>query len=206
MTTPKLSNEYLLLREMKSNDIFGYYEILSDAETMQQFGGPPLNNDIERKDIVEQLKIERERNLSFFWSITLKHEREFIGFIRLLSYKSSYYDLSFSAMGEARYSDDFLNEIDRNGWEIDYVLLKEYRNKGIMKEAMGLVLDFSDSNNITPIYAKVNSVKNIPSIRVLAQNSFIQLMPLMHDNPLTNTLYAETIIKDKNYGMMFVKR
>ena len=52
-----------------------------------------------------------------------------------MSYKTSYYDSSFSAMGEMRNSSEILQYIDRNGWEIEYALLKNFRGKGIMKEA-----------------------------------------------------------------------
>ncbi len=81
--TPKLSTQRIMLREIKANDIFGYYEILSDKETMNQFGGPVMDNDIDRKDIVTRMKVEREKNISYFWSIILQDEKEFIGFVRL---------------------------------------------------------------------------------------------------------------------------
>ena len=205
MTTPKLISDKLLLREIKSNDIFGYYEIVSDAETMQQFGGPTVENDLERKDTVMRMKVEREQNISYFWTITLRGEKEFIGFIRMFSYNSNYYDLSFSAMGEQRFNEDFLKEIDRNnGWEIDYALLKNHRNKGIMKEALSLVLDFCSENNISPVYAKINSLKNQPSEKVLVANSFKRLMPLM-DLSVLERPDIDTIIQNKDYGMMYVK-
>ena len=47
--TPKLSTEKLILREIKINDLFGIYEIMSDDETMKLFGGPVLKNDLEIK-------------------------------------------------------------------------------------------------------------------------------------------------------------
>ena len=45
MSTPKLKTERLILRGIKSNDIFGYSEILTDKETMKLFGGPTLGSD-----------------------------------------------------------------------------------------------------------------------------------------------------------------
>mgnify|MGYP000875839842 FL=1 len=202
----KLTSENLILREMKSNDIFGYYQILSDAITMQQFGGPVLENDLDRKDTVIRMKIEREQNKSFFWTITLREEREFIGFVRLFSYASEYYDLSFSAMGDYRNDTDFLKEVNRkNGWEIDYALLKEYRNKGIMTEAVRMVLKFTSDCNLSPIYAKINSLKNQASEKVLISNSFKRLMPLIHDLSILNSQDPSSIIENKEYGMMYVR-
>lgn len=206
MTTPKLTSDNLILREIKSNDIFGYYQILSDVETMQQFGGPVLNNDLDRKDTVMRMKIEREQNKSFFWTVTLREEKEFIGFVRLYSYNSEYYDLSFSAMGDYRYDPNFLKEIDReNGWEIDYALLREYRNKGIMTEAVSMVLEYCSESNLSPIYAKINSLKNQASERVLVSNSFKRLMPMIHDLSMLNSPDVNSIIENRDYGMMYVR-
>ena len=47
-----------------------------------------------------RMKVEREKNISYFWSIILQEEKEFVGFVRLYSYNSKYFELSFSAMGQ----------------------------------------------------------------------------------------------------------
>lgn len=205
--TPKLSTQRIILREIKANDIFGYYEILSDKETMNQFGGPVMENDIDRKDIVTRMKVEREKNIMYFWSIILQDEKEFIGFVRLYSYNSDYFDLSFSAMGDHKNDKEFLSLVDRqNGWEIDYALLPKYRNNGIMSEAVTLVIDHCNENSILPIYAKVNSLKNEASVKVLLNNSFEKLMPLISNPELLNTKNIDSIIQNKDFGMMFVLR
>jgi RimJ/RimL family protein N-acetyltransferase len=41
----KIVTDRLTLREIKSKDIFGYSEIFSDKETMEQFGASTINND-----------------------------------------------------------------------------------------------------------------------------------------------------------------
>ncbi len=206
MTTPKLISETLTLREIKGNDIFGYYQIRSDSETMNQFGGSVLENDLDRKDLVMRMRIEREQNKLFFWTITLHEEKDFIGFVRLYNYNGEYFDLLFSAMGEDRYDKEFLKKVDReNGWEIEYALLKEYRNKGVMTEAVSMVLNFCSENNISPIYAKIISLKNQVSEKVLLSNSFKRLMPLIPDLSFLNRSDVNFIIENNEYGMMYVK-
>ena len=205
--TPKLYNARITLREIKSNDIFGYYEILTDKVTMNQFGGPVMDNDIERKDFVTKMRVERENNISYFWSINLNAEKEFIGFVRLLSYNSEYFELSFSAMGKKINDQEFLNQVDRvNGWEIYYALLPRYRNDGIMSEAVGLVINYCLEKSISPLYAKVNSLKNEASIRVLKKNLFEDFMPLISDPGILKTKDMDSIIRDKDLGMIFVYR
>lgn len=174
----KIVTDRLTLREIKSNDIFGYSELFSDRETMKLFGGPPVTNDLEIKNVIEQKRREEDEGISLFWTITLSDEREFIGFIRLMSYNSIYFDLSFESMGVMKNSPDLLKYIDKkNGWEIDYALLKDYRNKGIMTETIFAIHDFCRENNISPIYAKVNSLENKSTVSVLLKTGFKEHLP-----------------------------
>jgi RimJ/RimL family protein N-acetyltransferase len=201
--TPKLTTSRLVLREIKGNDLFGYYEIRSDKETMQLFGGPLLTNDLDNKNFVEQMKFERENGISYFWTIVLKEEKEFIGFVRLMSYKSKYYDASFSAIGEHKFDSEFLKYFDReNGWEIDYALLRNQRNKGIMKEAVGAVLEFCQLVNINPVYAKVNHMTNTATVSVLNHHKFQDHLPQIDQTHLEK-YDVKTIIKNKEFGMIY---
>ena len=174
----KIITERLTLREIKSKDIFGYSELFSDKETMEQFGGPTINNDLEIKNVIETKRKEFEDGASIFWTITETDEKEFIGFVRLMSYNSYYFDASFESMGNLRNSPELLNYIDKeNGWEIDYALLKNFRNQGLMTEAISAIQNFCTENNITLIYAKVNSLTNIATVSVLLKNGFSEHLP-----------------------------
>jgi RimJ/RimL family protein N-acetyltransferase len=175
----RIETERLLLREFKSKDVFEYSEIFSDKKTMDMFGGPPLENDLDLKWTIDKARIDLESNSAFFWVVTLKSEKRFIGFIRLMSYKSDYFDRSYGAMGEYRNDPIFLQKIDKvNGWEIDYALLHDYRNYGYMTEAINNVIYHCGTLNYSPIYAKVNSMKNTPTIKVLEKVGFEEFIPL----------------------------
>lgn len=201
--TPKLLTERLILREIKGNDIFGYSEILSDRETMKLFGGPLLTNDLDNKDFVQRMKVERDKGISYFWTITLKEEKEFVGFVRLMSYGSGYYDVSFNSIGEHRYDPEFLKYFDRaNGWEIDYALIKSHRNKGIMREAVGAVLEFCKTENLSPIYAKVNSMTNTATVKVLRHHKFADHLPQI-DPELLEKYDTKTIVEKNFMGMIY---
>lgn len=191
MNTPKLKTDRLILRGIKSNDIFGYSEIFSDSETMKLFGGSILGSDLEMIDVVRRTKKERENNISFFWSIVPKIEKEFAGFIRLMNYESDYFDLSYRSMGEHKNSSEFKKYIDRAGWEMDYALLKRYRGQGYMTEVIKHILDYAVMENMQPIYAKVNSMENIATIKVLQKNNFIELLPQMGKNGKLGMIYKK---------------
>ena len=174
----KIITENLTLREIKAKDIFGYSELFADKETMDLFGGPTVNNDLEISDLIATKRKEFENGTAIFWTITETEEREFIGFIRLMNYKSYYFDASYSSMGELRNSPELLNYIDKeNGWEIDYALLKEFRNKGFMTEAISAVQAYCKANSIVVGYAKVNSIENKATTAVLLKNDFADHLP-----------------------------
>ncbi len=201
--TPKLTTERLILREIKGNDLFGYYEIRSDPQTMKFFGGSVLTDDLEYIDFVQRMKSEREQGIAYFWTITIKEEKEFVGFVRLMSYNSGYYDASFSLMGEHRFDKEFLKNFDRiNGWEIDYALVSNQRNKGIMREAVGAVLQFCKAENMSPIYARVNSMTNYATVKVLRHHNFQDHLPLV-DPTILEKYGAKTIIEKNEIGMIF---
>jgi RimJ/RimL family protein N-acetyltransferase len=185
----KVITKNLTLREIKARDVFGYSELFADIETMDLFGGPTFNTS-EISDVIATKRKEYENGTALFWTITETEKREFIGFVRLMSYNSYYFDKSFSSMGELRNSPELLNYIDKgNGWEIDYALLKEFRNKGVMSEAMSAVLDYCTTNSIRVIYAKVNSVENKPTTAVLLKNDFVAHLPLANQNGGLGMIY-----------------
>lgn len=191
MGVPKIITENLTLREIKSKDMFEIIELFSDIETMDLFGKPPITNDIDINNFIEHCKRDFERDRSILWAITLTEEKEFIGFIRLMSYKSDYFDSSYSSMGESRNNPEFLNEIDRSGWEIDYALLKKYWSRGIMSEALKSILKYAFENNISPLYAKVNSLENSATINLLKKCKFNKHIPMAN--------------RKGGYGMIFRK-
>ena len=176
MPVPKLVTERLILRELKSKDMFALCELFSDSETMKLYGGPVLN-ELQTKDLIKNTAFDFEKSNAVFWAITLTEDREFIGFIKIMSYQSYYFDASFASMGDLRNDPGLLTYIDKSGWETDYALLKAYRKKGIMTEALKAVTSYCRTNGISPLYAKVNSLKNKATIALLMNNKFTECLP-----------------------------
>jgi len=182
----KIKTNRLSLREIKSNGVFGYTELFSDKETMKLFGGTPITNDLIIKNVINKIKRQTEEGILIFWTITISEENEFIGFIRLMSYNSVYFDLSFKSMGDLMKSPELLQYIDnKKGWEIDYALLKKYRNQGIITESIFAVQNFCIQRNVSPVYAKVNSINNTPTVSALLKSNFSKHLPMVnHDGGL----------------------
>jgi len=193
MITQKLKTNRLILRGIKSDDVFGCFEILSDTETMILYGGVGLSSDLEIANFISTIRKQEADNIGFFWSIITQLDKEFIGFIKLMNYESSYFDMSYAAMGELRNSPEFKEYVDRKGWEINYVLLKEYRGFGYMTEAINAIVEFATIENLNPIYAKVVSISNKSTIRVLQKNNFSELIQTISDDSQMGMLYKRDI-------------
>jgi RimJ/RimL family protein N-acetyltransferase len=83
-----------------------------------------------------------------------------------------------------------LNYIDKeNGWEIDYALLKEFRNKGFMTEAISAVQAYCKANSIVVVYAKVNSMENKATTAVLLKNDFADHLPQANQKGSLGMIY-----------------
>ncbi|AHM63232.1 ribosomal-protein-amino-adic N-acetyltransferase [Flammeovirgaceae bacterium 311] len=193
MAVPKLVSDRLTLREIKSKDIFAHTALFSDQQTMELFGGHIITNDLELKDVINTKKSEFENGNAIFWVITLTEDKEFIGFARLMSYNSHYFDSSYSSVGEMRHDPSFHEYINKDGWEIDYALLKDYRGKGIMSEAIDLVLNYCSENKLSPLYAKVNSLSNKATISLLKKKKFVDHLPLANRNGGFGMIFKMTL-------------
>ena len=201
--TPRFSTDRLVVREFKNKDLFECYELFSNSETMNLFGGSTKNTEFFHGDFGASIQEETKAEILHFWSVTLKDENIFIGFIRLMSYASYYYDVSFSSLGDQRYSTESLNYFDRkNGWEIDYALVPDMRNKGLMREAVGEILEFCANSKKYPIYAKVNSIKNTSTIKLLLHFNFKAHLPMI-DTTRLNLDMMDKIFQEKDYGMIY---
>jgi RimJ/RimL family protein N-acetyltransferase len=201
--TTKLTTERFILREIKYSDNFDLLELFSDQDTMNLFGSSLIANSIDFNDFIQNSKIEIEKGVLFFWIITSKHDKSFVGFIRLMSYNGDYFNLSFASMGNRRFETEFNDKFDRNnGWEIDYAIIENKRNGGVATECLGAVLSYCELHNIRLVYAKVNSLTNIPSVKVLQKNNFKTHVPLFNKS-LLDKYDADHIIANKLYGMTF---
>lgn len=177
MSLEKITSNNLTLREIKSKDMFAYSELFSDEETMELFGGTLVKNLLDVKNVVKNIQNDFIENKAIFWSITENEDREFIGFVRLMNYESDYFDISFEVMGDLKDSSEFNKYIGRKGWEIDYALLRDFRGKGIMTESLIAVLNFCENNKLLPLFAKVTSNLNKPTIKVLEKCGFKEHLP-----------------------------
>src|SRR5690554_2560426 len=108
------------------------YNYCSDYEVSKYVGWHTHRSLIDTKMFIQQIIQDYRENNAYFWGIVWKETNQLIGTINFVT----------------------INEKHKRG-ELGYILSKEFWNKGIMTEAVKLVLDFGfKSLNLNRIEAK----------------------------------------------------
>lgn len=101
-----------------------------------------------------------------------------------------------SLLGFIKVTSPSHNKVTNNfdGWLIDYVMLPENRNKGLMKISIARVLEKLKDFEVTQIYAMVDN-DNISSLKVLIGNGFKVAYAKAGNNPFTGVPYSILVRK-----------
>ncbi|MCH4830701.1 GNAT family N-acetyltransferase [Flavobacterium columnare] len=146
-----LESERLILRKMTHNDVDEVFALRSNADNMQFIPRPLLKNKIEALELIDTINNKIKENEEINWAITEKPNDKLIGFL-----------------GHYR--------IQRENYrsEIGYMILPEYRGKGIITEATKLILEYGFSQMGLHSIEAVIDPKNQASARVLEKLGFIK--------------------------------
>lgn len=106
-----LETQRLIIREIELNDARFAHTLFTDEEAMRLVGMHPISNSMD----FTKSRIERWMKHKIHKAIALKDTNEFIGYIVI------------------KPSENNKNDAYR---EIGFALIEEYRNKGLMKEAL----------------------------------------------------------------------
>lgn len=146
---PELTSQRLKLRQVRPEDVNEVFFLRSDKKVMEFLDRPPAKSTDEAKQFIEKLKDLEDKQEAVTWAITLKEDVKLIGTI------------GFWRM---------MREHDRA--EIGYVLHPHFQGKGIMQEALSIVLEYGfKTMNIHSVEANVNPGNN-SSINLLERNNF----------------------------------
>lgn len=137
------------LRPSVITDVESMFTMLSDPESMKYWSDPPISSMEEAANVLmEDLDSDAKGN-SMCWAVTRKGENEMIGKVILFQFNV------------------------KNGRAgIGYLLNRKYWRQGIMKQALGAVIEFAfDTLNLHRIEADVDT-ENIPSLGLLEKLGF----------------------------------
>lgn len=128
---PNLTTERLTLRQLEVNDEQEIFTLRSDREINKYLGRKMANTIDDARNFINSVNENINKNNSVYWAITFSGKNRLIGTICLFS---------------------FSDENDK--CEIGYELLTDFQGQGIMKEALGKVIEYAfNSINVQKIQA-----------------------------------------------------
>jgi ribosomal-protein-alanine N-acetyltransferase len=146
-----LNTERLILRAVTLNDAEDIYKMRTDKEVMKYVDRPLPKAISETEQWIQMINDEWIKNNLILWVINLKGSEHLIGTI-------GYWEM----------------DKEHHRSEIGYTLTTAYQGKGIMNEALQVVINYGfKSIKLHSIEANVNP-DNQPSIKLLEKNGFVR--------------------------------
>jgi|KBSSwiStaDraftv2_1062776.scaffolds.fasta_scaffold78908_4 ribosomal-protein-alanine N-acetyltransferase len=146
---PELSTERLVLRQVNESDAEKIFSLRSDERVMQFIDRPVAVTIADALQYIERINNSLNAAEGITWAITLKEDPSLIGTIGFWRIEKEHYRA-----------------------EIGYLLNHSFHRKGIMQEAMIVVLAYGFKIiKLHSIMANVNPA-NLASIKLLERNNF----------------------------------
>ncbi len=148
---PELRTERLVLREIELSDAPSLYKLRSDNQVIKYLDRAKPNSLDEVYSLINTIREGLKQNNSVNWAISVKGNAELIGTIGFWRLQKEHFRA-----------------------EIGYMLFPEFQGKGLMHEALAIVLRYGFKKmNLHSVEANCNP-GNTKSIRLLENNNFIR--------------------------------
>ena len=148
---PNLQSERLLLRQITAADVVEVLALRSNKEIMKYIPRPLCTSEAEAMAHIEMIQQKIETGEGINWAITLKNNPKLIGFI-------GHYNIKWEHFRS----------------EIGYMILPEYSGKGLVSEAVKLLVEYGFNNMKMHSLEGVIDPENTASARVLEKNGFVK--------------------------------
>jgi len=148
---PSLSTERLNLRRISDEDDKEIFFLRSDKEMLQFLDRDPAKTIDEARQWIRMISEGIDGNQYITWALALKNDPKLVGTISIWNVKKEHFRA-----------------------EVGYALHPSFQGRGLMQEAMAIVLDYGfNMINLHSIEANVNP-KNERSIQLLEKNDFVR--------------------------------
>ena len=165
-----LESERLLLRQITPGDVNEIFALRSDPENMKYIPRPLVTSIDEAMNHIEMIQDKIEKNEGVNWAITLKDDSKMIGII-----------------GHYRVKWEHFRS------EIGYMLLPEYQGKGIISEAIQLMINYGFYEMQMHSLEAIIDPKNTASAKVLEKNNFVREAHFLQ-NEFYDGKFLDTVI------------
>ena len=146
-----LESERLLLRQITPDDVNEIFALRSNPETMKYIPRPLATTKDDAMGHIKMIQDKIVSNEGINWAITEKGNPKMIGII-------GHYRIRWEHFRS----------------EIGYMLLPEYQGKGIITEAIQLLVDYGFNEMKMHSLEAIIDPENTASARVLEKNNFVK--------------------------------
>ena len=167
---PDLTSDRLVLRRVTANDADGMIALRGNPENMKYLPRPLITTQEQALEFINRTDTMIEGNQGINWAITLKGDPTFIGtagIYRIIA--------------------------ENHRAEVGYMLLPEYRLKGIATETIDMMLNYGFNQMQLHSMQAVIDPANIASERVLQKNGFVKEAHFLEDE-YYNGVYYDSVI------------
>lgn len=148
---PVIETERLVLRRIINDDVNEVFELRSNAETMKYIPRPLVKNNEDALAHIAMIEEKIETNVGINWGITLRDNPKLLGII-------GYYRM----------------QPENYRAEIGYMLLPEFHGKGIIPEAVNVLIKYGFENLKLHSIEAVIDPENYASEKVLQKCGFVK--------------------------------
>ena len=146
---PNLTTKRLQLRQLLPTDAPEIFILRSDELVNRYLGRSKANSIEDARQFITKI-LNSGRDQSTYWGISFKEEQRLIGTICLWNISK-----------------------ERSSAEIGYELLPDYHGKGLIQEAIEIVIQYGFQNMNLQLLEAVLHPANIKSVKLLEKNKFI---------------------------------
>ncbi|GAA3768849.1 GNAT family N-acetyltransferase [Flavobacterium ginsengiterrae] len=148
---PVIETERLLLRRITNDDVNEVFELRSNPETMKYIPRPLVKNNEDALAHIAMIDEKIETNVGINWAITLKDNPKLLGII-------GYYRM----------------QPENYRAEIGYMLSPDFHGKGIIPEAVNVLLKYGFEDLKLHSIEAVIDPENYASEKVLQKCGFVK--------------------------------
>jgi ribosomal-protein-alanine N-acetyltransferase len=165
-----LETNRLLLRRIDFKDVDAVLELRGNPQTMKYIPRPLAKNQEDALEHIAMINEKIESNIGINWAITMKGNPKLIGII-------GHYKIS----------------IENQRAEIGYMLLPEFHGKGIITEAIKVVVKYGFEEMQLHSIEAIIDPRNYGSEKALQKSGFVKEAHLL-ENEFYDGEFLDTVI------------
>ena len=166
---PEMETGRLILRQLKESDSPEIFFLRTDEGVNRYIERPKPENINGARDFILKTNNGIKQNEIIDWAITLKDAHNLIGTICLWNFSK-----------------------DKTRAEVGFELKPEYQGRGIMNEALEIILEFGFKTVALASIDAYAHKDNISSIKLLKKNNFEQNPELIDNENSNNIIFTIT--------------